>query len=202
MKNELIKIVICLILLTSIKAKSQLIDESIVTSYDPANNFYEFKKETVTKATDLFAAIDRRKAGGINLRLFKSSVDQKGLKHDKYFQYYNNILIEGTEFIVHNDNEQRPQSANGKLYDNLSINTVPAISETQAISNAIRYSGAKQFRWEVPSYENRLKEDSHNQSASYYPNATLVIKNCASPGKPDDFRLCFKIHIYSTIPAG
>ncbi|HSH65666.1 MAG TPA: M4 family metallopeptidase, partial [Bacteroidia bacterium] len=24
--------------------------------------------------------------------------------------------------------------------------------------------------------------------------------NCASPGKPDDFRLCFKIHIYSTIP--
>ena len=130
MKNILIKIVLSLILLTSIRAKSQLIDASMVASYDPSNNFYVFKQKASLQNADIFSST-ARKAGGNDLRLQKSFKDEKGNKHNKYLQYYKHILVEGTEFIVHSTADNLPQTANGKMYENIDINTTASVLPKQ-----------------------------------------------------------------------
>ncbi|MFK7781715.1 M4 family metallopeptidase [Psychroserpens sp.] len=121
----------------------------------------------------------------------KSEVDNIGMKHETYQQYYNGIPVEFAIYKVHSKN-QKLTSINGEFYPIENINTTPLISAFEAVSKAKQLINAEKFveDLDVFYYENM----DYNG-----PMPTLVILPKTERVSTTN-RLAYKLDIYAEKP--
>jgi Zn-dependent metalloprotease len=133
-------------------------------------------------------------------KLLNQSADKIGYIHYRYQETINNIPVEGTMYIVHVKNNM-VESMNGMIFGNRSKNSgSKAISEAAALSNALAYTHASVYRWQIPALEQQLKITSHNLAATYYPAAVMAYAPQNGDYTSGNYHLCYKFDIYAMEP--
>lgn len=132
-------------------------------------------------------------------KLIRTDRDDLNMNHHRIQQYYNGVLVEQGEFILHERNSFLV-SANGFFFDGLNLGIVPAYSESQALDAALEMVNAQRYKWEMPAEESLLKETERNNKASYFPKGQLVITNVHTEPLKPVLKLAYKFDIYADSP--
>ncbi len=109
------------------------------------------------------------------------------------------MISDGVQFLLHEKNGKLT-SANGNFFSGLDINTTASISKQEAIQKAIQFVGAEKYLWNNPKEEQFLKDEKNDINATYYPKAELVIAPINGLYAKENFRLCYRVNIFSEIP--
>ncbi|MDD3741188.1 MAG: M4 family metallopeptidase [Bacteroidales bacterium] len=117
----------------------------------------------------------------------------------RYIQTYNGIPVEFSAWLIQTDND-RVFALNGEILDDIQINTSFALSEEQALQNAMDYIGGELYMWQDEGEEQLLKEFTGDYSASYYPIAEKVIVSDKAGIHKSNLRTAYKFNIYSKKP--
>jgi len=126
-----------------------------------------------------------------------SHFDEQGMEHIVYQQYYKNIKVEYATYRVHIKNG-KIESVNGDFLKIKDLDISLKVSEAEALENALEKVAAKSYAWEFPGMEELIKDQKKDKSATYYPEAELVIWNSY---EKDKISLAYKFDIYSLEPA-
>lgn len=132
------------------------------------------------------------------LHLIRDTTDKLNISHRLYQQYYRGIKVENAEYLVHGKNGII-ESINGDFQDVKLPTTTPAINEQEALSKALSFVNAKEYKWEDSASERFIKQNTNKSNATYYPEGELVItKDLLKGGK--NLKLAWKFTISSLIP--
>jgi Zn-dependent metalloprotease len=107
--------------------------------------------------------------------LEKQTTDELGIIHQRYQQYYKGIKVENAEYMLHGKNGVI-KTMNGDFQIANIPSVIPALSEEQALSDALNYVNAKEYKWEDSASEKYIKLITGNPNATYYPKGELVIE--------------------------
>ncbi|MBN1599254.1 MAG: M4 family metallopeptidase [Bacteroidales bacterium] len=151
---------------------------------DPKNVFENYK--------DIFGL-----SSNDQMKLFKESKSE--IPNEVFYrfqQYYKGIKIVGAVMLVKSNNDIL-ELVHGKITKNLNINAVPAITEQEALNNALKEINAPEYAWENESWELQRKIEENSSLATWYPKAELQI--VALPGfnnfNQAEFCLIYKFDI-------
>lgn len=119
-----------------------------------------------------------------------------GLMVSKYAQWYNNIPVEhgsATIMIINN----RLTSVNANVFKPVqALNTVPAITEAQALDIALNLVNAKEYMWEGNDGKAKI-----NHPSMQYPKGTLVWVEDFTNNEPDkQLYLAYRFEIFAKEP--
>jgi Zn-dependent metalloprotease len=128
-----------------------------------------------------------------------SEKDDLGYTHERYTQYYRGIKIENSDVRVHYLNDMFV-SANGEYIDVPDIDVSVILSKEDAIQKAKKHIGAKEYMWEDEKENNWLKNITNDKTASFYPNAEIVICKNSIDFQDTTFHVAYKIDIYAKEP--
>ncbi|HSH67591.1 MAG TPA: M4 family metallopeptidase, partial [Bacteroidia bacterium] len=135
-----------------------------------------------------------------NLISYKQEKDDIGFTHTRYHQVYKNIPVEGGEYIAHQKSGVL-DCINGEFFTIGDISVSPSLNESQALSKALAFVGAKKYKWENKEELAQLRKAFEDPGFNYDPKGELVIypKNNQMNDK-GDFRLAYKFNIYAELP--
>ena len=134
----------------------------------------------------------------LSFTLIKKEIDNIGISHLKYQQYYKSIPIEGAIVNVHVSNG-KIKSINGDYFKQISSPQNVLLTESQALQMALNKVDASLYMWQSPKNEKFIKLSNKDNRATYYPSGELVL---ASPYllSPDKISLCYRFDIYAETP--
>jgi Zn-dependent metalloprotease len=160
-----------------------------------------FSELSATTANDFFTAFSSKLQTSSNdtFTLLKKEQDNIGYTHYRFQQNFKGVPLEGVQFLLHEKNGKLT-SANGNFYSGLDLITTASISKQEAIQKAIQYVGAEKYLWNNIKEEQFLKNEKNDLNASYYPKAELVIAPINGIYTKENFRLCYRVNIFSEVP--
>ncbi len=133
-----------------------------------------------------------------NLQKTATQKSKDGRTHHRYQQTWNNIPIEGQYVLLHEENGTL-QSINGALVAELSINTLPGLTESQALAKV--QQPTVEYAWENADMESELQLVNGNRDATYFPKGKLVIyAGDQTPSSKPNYKLAWKFKLYSIKP--
>lgn len=91
------------------------------------------------------------------LNLKSSNFDDIGIKHDRYVQYYQGVMVERSDVIVHSKNDFI-LSINGDAISIKNLNISPSIGTKDAIQYGLGKINANKYALELPEYESYLNK--------------------------------------------
>ncbi|MFQ5335485.1 MAG: hypothetical protein ACE5DN_05365, partial [Flavobacteriales bacterium] len=155
----------------------------------PLNGFTEWVKNTFKLANDY------------DLVLYKKSRrDALGQVHYRFRETYKGIAVLGGEWIAHCKDGQ-VISMNGVLFDDFNLPASAGLTEVLALTSALAYIGAEQYKCNMPEEEARLKWEMHDAAATYYPKGELAYAPLnGNFNSARNFKLCWKFDIYAHKP--
>ncbi|NQU85914.1 MAG: M4 family metallopeptidase, partial [Mariniphaga sp.] len=130
------------------------------------------------------------------LEMVKSRTGKNGMEHQKYQQYYKGVKVEGGVYTLH-IKKGNIESGNGTYLNIEDLDINPKLLEEEAILAAIKSTKATKYAWESEGMENIIKQENKDETATYYPEAELVIWH---PYRENIPKLAYKIEIYSIEP--
>jgi Zn-dependent metalloprotease len=136
-----------------------------------------------------------------DLVLVKTESDKLGFIHYRFYQSYKNVPVEKSMFIVHTKNGLL-KSMNGNIiteFDPTKKKTV-SVSADKAVAVALAKVGAEKYAWQDAKMQQRIKSQTKNPNASYYPKPVLIYYNPQGPLMPREIRLCYKVDVYAVKP--
>jgi Zn-dependent metalloprotease len=164
-------------------------------------SFIVFRPDSKIPAAGIFeelrAPLHMEMADGWQLK--KKSGDNLGFTHSRYTQTFNGIPVEGGEYIVHERNG-RVESVNGMWMDGITVNTTPAISEADALQDAMDYTGAQVYRWQIAQEEARIRAIKNDVNATWFPTGKLIVVCNNNDIYKKDYRLAWKFDIFAAQP--
>ena len=187
---------------TSFQISAQVASRVIKGSVGEHPEYIEF----ASRAAPLFnnkAIIlsDKKQVTYLDAAVIGKETDLKGITHYRLQQLINNIPVENSVYISHVKNG-RVVAQNGHWIDNtgnkLGIRT--GITESNALVSALRFIGAKSYKWQDMEEEAFIKKESGNANASFFPKATMVYYNVAAENEKAQPRLAYKFDIYAETP--
>ncbi len=133
-----------------------------------------------------------------SFRKIKEDLDELGITHKKFQQYYKGLKVENSEFLIHGKNDNI-EVINGDFND-IDISIIkPSLNESQALTKALSYVGSKKYKWEDTAMEKFVKQNTNNPNATYYPKGELVISKGHLNGS-NSWKLSWKFIISSMEP--
>lgn len=133
------------------------------------------------------------------MRSKRSNVDELGFTHERFTQMYNNVPVEGGEYIVHTK-LGFVQTVNGMWFDGITLNTNPGLTSDAAIQKAMTYVNASVYKWQIAEEEAWLKTVRRNPAATYYPSAQLVVVCRNGDIWKKDYVLAWKLDVFAAEP--
>ena len=131
-------------------------------------------------------------------RLIKETIDELGISHLRFQQYYKGVKVENSEYLIHGRNGII-ETVNGD-FKQVALNSVtPSTDEKSALGKALEYVHAKKYKWEDEDYEKFTKERNGNPEATYFPKGELVIIKDYLAGNKE-MKLAWKFTISSLDP--
>lgn len=122
----------------------------------------------------LFKSITGDQYHGLEL-LSSSYSDISETWYHKYQETFKGLDVQGAVYVEHIQGDY-VVAANGKvsLFDP-EMSAEPTIEESTALSVALEYLGAGiDYAWDDAAFENELKDNTGDPSASYYPKGELL----------------------------
>ncbi len=167
------------------------------------NGWVYFKRNLNIKPNEVFT--DYPSAFGLSnfdkMELWKTSKDELGYIHYRFRQYYKGIPVEGTEYIVHTE-QGIVRLCHGSIVESLDIDVKPNINEEKALEFALNFIRAEKYAWEDQDWEQFIKMDLKDSSATWFPTGELFITR--TPGKdeyvPENYQLAYKFLIRTLSP--
>jgi Zn-dependent metalloprotease len=196
MQKQLLFFVCCLIITSgfaqSFKLRSRLGVSEQYNVVGP-NEKIQFNPSAAKNIFGLNASSD--------LVLVKTESDKLGFIHYRFYQSYKNVPVEKSMFIVHTKNGLL-KSMNGNIITEFdpTAKKIVSVSADKAIALAIAKVDAAKYAWQDPGMQQRIKLQTKNPTASYYPKAELVYYNPQGPLMPREIRLCYKVDVYAVKP--
>ncbi|MGK7389714.1 MAG: M4 family metallopeptidase [Candidatus Cyclobacteriaceae bacterium M2_1C_046] len=126
----------------------------------------------------------------------KAKKDKYGIIHTRYQQYYENLKVEGAEYIVHEKLNEH-YKFNGNYIQLEGINTAPNITKTKALDFALNEVNANLYKWESKEMEEFIKIKNNDISATYFPEGDLLLTEISKSG---EWRLVWKFNISAIDP--
>ncbi|RAK64584.1 RICIN domain-containing protein [Hymenobacter edaphi] len=167
----------------------------------------EFRSQGLQYRTDqvqrLFASELRLGPHDQLLRQEAPATDAIGVAHEKFQQFFKGVRVEGNNYTVHS-REGVVESLSGhfeRIPEGLSA--TPALPADKALAAALRHVGATRYMWQDPRAEAQLREQEHNDRATYAPTGELVVVHAPARRKPAaEARtvLAWKFNIYAQEP--
>lgn len=77
---------------------------------------------------------------------------------------------------------------------------MPRLSKQEAIKNALDFTGAKVYKWEIPAEEALLKEITHDKNATYYPQPSLIYFSGDGEMNIAAMRLAYVLEVFANSP--
>ena len=144
---------------------------------------------------------DKNQVSFSDAAVIGKETDLNGTTHYRLQQLINNIPVENSVYISHVKNG-KVISQNGHWMNNagnkLGIRT--GITESNALTNALRFVGANSYKWQDTEEETFIKTESGNADASFFPKASMVYYNIAGKNEKAQPRLAYKFDIYAQTP--
>ncbi|MFT3950039.1 MAG: M4 family metallopeptidase [Agriterribacter sp.] len=159
-----------------------------------------FARVTNAKLSDgiNFLKTELHATGNDSFALVKKVKDELEMLHLRYQQYYRGIKVENAEYVIHGRGESI-QTMNGDFQIVNITSVIPALSEQEALSDALNYVNAKEYKWQDSVSENFIKQINNNPKATYYPKGELVIERDYLKGGKN-LLLSWKFSIFSSVP--
>jgi Zn-dependent metalloprotease len=152
-----------------------------------------------------FSLFERWMRGHFNLpassgvKLINKSTDKSGYTHYRYQQTINGIPVEGTMYLLHVKNNMIT-SMNGMLFDKMNVASDASVSKPDALNKALQNMNASVYRWQVPAWEQQIKNVNNDPAATWYPKGELVYAPQNGKYKSENYRLCYKFDVYAQEP--
>jgi len=120
--------------------------------------------------------IDSTKSEKISAgKLLSQETGNNGIVHYKWQQFLHGIPIDRAIYIQHVKGENILSQGGLWVKDSTRLpSAMPRLSKQEAIKNALDFTGAKVYKWEIPAEEALLKEITHDKNATYYPQPSLI----------------------------
>ncbi len=175
--------------------------QTIPGKYSSVPRFITFEKNSRIAALEFgnWMAGHYKLPAGNGFKLLGKEEDALGMIHYRYQQTVNGIPVEGTMYIVHT-RDGFIQSVNGDLLDQMPAPAQPVLDAAGAVSAAIAFTGAAEYRWQSDLAEKALKENTGDANATYYPKATLVYLAEGNKLSTRKFNLAYKMDVYAVKP--
>jgi Zn-dependent metalloprotease len=138
-------------------------------------------------------------SSALGFKLIRSEPDQIGMIHYRYQETYNNIPIYDGIWILHSLNS-KIVSMNGKVFNQLEINSQSQITEAQALVYGLNHVNALKYKWQVPEEETNIKEVNKDPNATYYPKGELFMVPEDGKFGSQNYRMAFRFDIYAHKP--
>lgn len=111
------------------------------------------------------------------------------------------LKVEGAEYTEH-WKDCYLEIAHGKLIENLEIHEIPTLSEDLALGIVLEEINAEEYAWENTDWENAIKEDLEDSSATYFPEGELLVGYVVGIDfVKESYRLSWKFLIRATSPS-
>lgn len=131
-----------------------------------------------------------------------------GLTHYKYQQLYKTIPIEGAGCIEHFTKNGSLAFLNAKIADSINSDARPRLTPEEAIEDLISLinrDGKLKFAWESEEWEQQIRNDHADSSATWYPTPELIfaidtMKNMTLVIDGSRYSLAYKIPITTILP--
>lgn len=179
MKNINKLLLICLFCYNSIFSFAQQGDTLEIKRNEKGKiSFARFKQDAsrkIQESANFINSIMKAKPDE-ELRLIKVSTDELGITHRFYQQYFMGIKVEDGQYSAHGKNGTT-EVINGDFQDVTITNTSVRLTEEAALQMALKFVGAKKYKWEDLNMENFVKRNTNNPNATYFPKGELVITN-------------------------
>ncbi|MEM9326297.1 MAG: M4 family metallopeptidase [Bacteroidota bacterium] len=135
-----------------------------------------------------------------DMQISASHKDELGFQHVKYQETYEGLRIVGAEYIFHVKGSS-VINGNGRVYREVNVNTNPALTEEQALNQALLEIDANAYMWESKEEETLLRQTTNDPTATYYPSGELAISS-ANYDPSEALQLAYIFDIYATDPLG
>ena len=142
-------------------------------------------------------ALNMRSEDG--LHVYRTHTDDLGFLHHRYQQQYNNIPVEGGEYLEHTKNGI-VVSTNGTYYPNINADINPSVTEDKALQSALKHIGGQKYMWEDMVSVNYFRKHYNDPARDYYPHGSLVMAPVNGDYAKADFRLCWKFDVWAVTP--
>jgi Zn-dependent metalloprotease len=164
---------------------------------------YRFTKNdffSKNKAAFLFTSKDEMQ------HLSSTEKDELGYTRHLFQQMHKGIQVEGAQYKLH-EKDERIFCANGHFVTDIAVNTEPALSEEQALKQALACIGASVYAWQTEYPV--LNEDgeksmypSEKPDAYKYPQGALVLTRLSYdlPLDAENLVLAYKFEITAVEP--
>lgn len=159
------------------------------------------KDEAQILAYDLFSTYKTDMGLGTDdaMVMVKDETDQFGWQHIRYQQFYKGVRVEGAEYTEHLK-DCIVKIAHGKLLENVSLSTIAAITENQALGIALDHIGATTYSWEDTSPGvNEYEEEEEYDTLP--PQGELLLGYINQSGVvPENYLLVWRFEVVSVDP--
>lgn len=139
-----------------------------------------------------------------DLVLLNAETDQIGEVHYRYYQTYLGYPVENSMFIVHTKDGMIKGMSGSIVMDFApvaKVNKTVQLQAADATQAAIDFVAAKRYMWQDPEMEQRVKNETGNADATYFPAPTLVWYNSGIEIETANLRLAYKVDIYAMQPS-
>jgi len=135
----------------------------------------------------------------VRLNLLQSRLNDNGSKTFKYKQFYNQIPIEGADYVIRANNNNII-NVSGKLMKLNNISTKPALFPEVALSLTTKKLNHKTYAWQNHQYQQLIKKIKRDNSATFFPKVELVLIDSSFQNNSENLKLAYKMDIYSIEP--
>jgi len=128
---------------------------------------------------------------GSEMRLLRKSTGHNGFTHERYQQFYQDILVFGSSYILHKQ-EGRIQSASGYYLPQLNLDITPSVDAASAVRAAKMQM--------IEDYQSDKQQSLSYDAFHHHIHANLVIIDKAFPENSEVHLLAYRIELTSNQP--
>jgi len=166
-----------------------------------APGFVRFNEDERIRFTDFPLWFKKIYQAGddFSIQLMRTETDRLGFTHYRYQEYYNGYPVNAGILIAH-VKDGMVHSVNGKIFSNITANSMVMMNEHDALLAATNYVGASAYKWQMMAEEKRLKEMKDDQLATYFPTGVLKFVPPSNKYEGANFQLAWEFKVYAHEP--
>ncbi|MES2702563.1 MAG: M4 family metallopeptidase [Bacteroidota bacterium] len=132
----------------------------------------------------------------------KSATTTKaGITTIRYTQHYKGLKVEHGGYTLTGKSGTLAYMTGNLYRPETDLSSVPALSESAALTKALKHVGAERYKWQMPEEEADIKATYHKPDTTYYPKGRLVwVEDLAGNKNDRQLHLAYAFNIYADKP--
>jgi Zn-dependent metalloprotease len=169
-----------------------------VRSTDSNNNYLRIDDARSTDPAEIISLVKAYYGldASTQFVIERENTDNLGMTHYRYYQYQNDIKVDGAQLFIHITKEGEIR-VNSRLVSGIEAAYQASLSESEALQKALDFIDADTYYWEIPAMEADLKEVQQDPNATYFPSGELLYSSRRLVQDGSDYELQWVFDIYA-----